>query len=421
MRTSRAFFGGVLIVTAINLSACGDDGAAPPMDGSVDSSPVDAGPGDADARTDTGGPVDAAPDGPVDATVDAMDSAAPPPWRVELDAITVDLSAPVTEDDAVLDIAVDDSGVYVFYSGRIEKRSKLDGSMLWRVEGISTSGGDRLDRMALGPDGLYVTGVSTSGIDQSLVFQLLSLDTGDVIWERTANRARGTSRSCSPSCTNPSYFQERVTAVGATTDALYFGGNWESGFGFDLYGTIPNVADPMVDLQGRLGTNGRFVALDADATHIATVTSTQTRLETNTWGYVWNDGGTALDIALGADDVFTYENGSVRARARADGGERWRVSDSTLMPSPGFGNRIVADATDVYFSRVSDDGSESYLLRNQISDGLQVGNLTFDPTTSGDRIVAIAADDTDVYLAAELGTLDEVDIVVELSRVAKGF
>jgi hypothetical protein len=280
VRSTLAFGGHVVsLALLVGLQGCSSAGGTSPADPAEVAAPPVADPGSLpDASQDAGAVPDAAPpaspdrDGDgipdsadncpdvpnvdqVDVDGDKIGDACDPaiPWKVSLNLIPIAAVAvpTATADDRIQNLAVDSTGVYLFASGFIQKRSLVSGSVLWDSGNLAINPRHSFN-MAVGATQLFVTFTDKSGIDEILRFQGRSLATGAILWEQTKNVATGGFRSCSPNCTNPDYFREKIEVIHAASAAVSFYGGWEATYGFSFEGSFPIAIDPVITTQRTL-------------------------------------------------------------------------------------------------------------------------------------------------------------------------
>jgi hypothetical protein len=277
VESRRVLVGLVGVVGVVGLVACtgSSDGAEPVGDGGGE--PVEAGssvpPGDPPRPPPPPPPPDTDGDVIVDATDNCPKNANPDqadidgdklgdacdtdsPWSVSVNLFPVAAASipSASTDDTLENLAVDATGVYLLAGGFLQKRAIGTGALVWDAGQLTSTTKTRL-RMALGETELFVMFSTLVGIDEQTTIQGRSLTTGAVDWEKVQNIAKGGSRSCSPNCTNPLYFQERVDAIHTTPAQVFFYGHWESGFGFSFEGSFPVAVNPTIAISAGISNS----------------------------------------------------------------------------------------------------------------------------------------------------------------------
>lgn len=143
-------------------------------------------------------------------------------WRIEKRSLTDgaliwnQTNNPSPYNDEALDVAVDDSGIYVVgyaYSEitghsewRIEKRSLTTGSLLWQQTSHLGVYDERAYGVAVDSTGVYIVGSDTSSADEGWRIEKRSLTDGALVWNQTSN---------------PSTLDERAYGVAVDDTGVY--------------------------------------------------------------------------------------------------------------------------------------------------------------------------------------------------------
>ena len=123
--------------------------------------------------------------------------------------------------DVAFGVAVDSSGVYIVGidaspgndEWRIEKRSLADGELLWAQTSNPSVGVDWAVGVAVDASGIYVVGYDTFPGDLEWRFEKRSLIDGELMWSQTGNPTQGEASGI--------YLGDRAFGVAADSSGIY--------------------------------------------------------------------------------------------------------------------------------------------------------------------------------------------------------
>jgi hypothetical protein len=337
-----------------------------------------------------------------------------------------------------LDLAADASGIYLLSlatyddvpeveTGCYLTRLPLDGSAAtWsrRPDAVAV----RFRHMALGPGGIYLAGktdtrTNNGTVDEQISFQKRSPDSGDLLWESSANAATQSWWSCNPNCTQAAIFEETIRATAANEDGLYYVGNCCM-YDHWIYGWVDG-ATGSVDNNLSLKPSGerccvRAVAADAESVYYwgpPNLHKESSRYEASDWQV---ETPAYYDIVIGPSAVFLYADATLDARDPETGDLLWSVGDDQRTALAGDSTKLVGGPTGVYEIRVTLDETQSFVIGRDPASGDVVWEVSYDTGDGAFAPHALSERGEHLYVLGPIDTEETVSLEVRRLLKADG-
>jgi hypothetical protein len=349
---------------------------------------------------------------------------------------------PSGEKDEARGVAVDGTGVYVAgvdgspgnLQWRIEKRSLVDGSVIWTQTNNPSGGPDWAFGVAVDGTGVYVAGVDESPGNLQWRIEKRSLVDGSVIWTQTNNPsgdsdwARGVAVDgtgvyvvgCDGSPGNSQWRIEKRSLVDGSviwtqTNNPSGGPDWAFGVAVDGTGVyVVGWDESPGNLQWRIEKRS---LVDGS------VIWTQTNNPSGGWDWACGVAvdGTGVyvvgwDESPGTDDY----QWRIEKRSLTNGDLIWsKTSNPSNVLDWAFG--VAVDGTGVYV--VGDDGSPGNsqwrIEKRSLVDGSVIWTQTNNPSDILDSAHGVAVDGTGVYAAGKDESLGVINDQWRIEKYAK--
>jgi len=303
-------------------------------------------------------------------------------WRIEKRSLTTGgliwtrASNPSIDADWATGVAVDGSGVYIVgydsylgYSNRrwrIEKRSLMDGSVIWTRTSNPSASHDEANGVVVDGSGVYIVGFDyyLNAYNPRWRIEKRSLTDGSVIWTQASN---------------PSYGSDKAYGVAVDGSGVYI-------VGYDQY---PGGSNTRWRIEKRSLTDG---------SNIWTRTSNPSNDLDRAYGVAVDGGGIYI---VGVDSYLGYSNSRWRIEKRSltDGSSIWtKASNSSTSYDRALG--VAVDGSGVYIV-----GSDSYsgggrwrIEKRNLTAGSNLWTKTSNPSAYNDEAYGVAVDGSGVYI-----------------------